>query len=340
MATPGETAQVTVPADQAWTESGLYLEPGTYRFEATGEWRSFASGPARTATPPGGMRWAPSNVWYSEPLRAPCVPSCATGGPTWSAYAGNQMAVDVPAGPRRERTDRRGRNDRVRRRAPRDRRGTRQKCTGPATSTRFPTMPGAATATTAVPYSSASRAPSPTPGRRHTVPAPPHVSAGDVSSSSPCSAHGASRPRAGAKAGLRQTLPATSDGTPRKAPMPAKKATAPSAKKARKTQQAAGEQGPARRTAAVHPDQGRGLPARPEHLLDRHRLQGHRRRADAGARRCSSRSTRSTQRRRRWRRWEPPRAGVDHGRRRGGPHRRARAQLRAGVPGGGRAGHR
>jgi hypothetical protein len=42
LATPGDTAQVTVPADQAWTESGLYLEPGTYRFEATGEWRSFA----------------------------------------------------------------------------------------------------------------------------------------------------------------------------------------------------------------------------------------------------------------------------------------------------------
>jgi hypothetical protein len=42
LARPGATAQVTVPAGQAWTESGLYLEPGTYRFEATGEWRSFA----------------------------------------------------------------------------------------------------------------------------------------------------------------------------------------------------------------------------------------------------------------------------------------------------------
>jgi hypothetical protein len=42
LAAPGATARITVQADQAWTATGLYLEPGVYRFEATGEWRSFA----------------------------------------------------------------------------------------------------------------------------------------------------------------------------------------------------------------------------------------------------------------------------------------------------------
>jgi uncharacterized protein (DUF2235 family) len=37
---PGDTAAVTVPADAAWTATGLYLEPGTYRFSAAGRWRS------------------------------------------------------------------------------------------------------------------------------------------------------------------------------------------------------------------------------------------------------------------------------------------------------------
>jgi len=37
---PGDTATVTVPGDRAWTATGLYLEPGTYRFSAAGQWRS------------------------------------------------------------------------------------------------------------------------------------------------------------------------------------------------------------------------------------------------------------------------------------------------------------
>jgi hypothetical protein len=40
LAGPGDTATVSVPADQAWTTTGLYLEPGTYRFAAAGRWRS------------------------------------------------------------------------------------------------------------------------------------------------------------------------------------------------------------------------------------------------------------------------------------------------------------
>src|SRR3954447_12772012 len=44
---PGDTATVTVPADAAWTATGLYLEPGTYRFSAAGRWRS------------GGGSWGP-----------------------------------------------------------------------------------------------------------------------------------------------------------------------------------------------------------------------------------------------------------------------------------------
>jgi hypothetical protein len=36
----GHSAEVTVEARQGWTATGLYLDPGTYRFAATGEWRS------------------------------------------------------------------------------------------------------------------------------------------------------------------------------------------------------------------------------------------------------------------------------------------------------------
>jgi hypothetical protein len=36
----GTEAEVVVEAGRGWTETGLYLEPGTYQFEATGEWCS------------------------------------------------------------------------------------------------------------------------------------------------------------------------------------------------------------------------------------------------------------------------------------------------------------
>jgi hypothetical protein len=43
LALPGDIAQVVVPADQSWTATGLYLEPGEYRFAASGEWSSAGS---------------------------------------------------------------------------------------------------------------------------------------------------------------------------------------------------------------------------------------------------------------------------------------------------------
>ncbi len=48
LARPGDSGRVDVRADRSWTDTGLYLEPGTYRFTATGQWRSagFAAGPA------------------------------------------------------------------------------------------------------------------------------------------------------------------------------------------------------------------------------------------------------------------------------------------------------
>jgi hypothetical protein len=54
LAAPGDTARITVPADRAWTETGLYLAPGTYRFRATGEWRSFTE---RTGPDGDTTRW-------------------------------------------------------------------------------------------------------------------------------------------------------------------------------------------------------------------------------------------------------------------------------------------
>ncbi len=43
LALPGDTAEVVVPADQSWTATGLYLEPGDYRFAASGDWSSAGS---------------------------------------------------------------------------------------------------------------------------------------------------------------------------------------------------------------------------------------------------------------------------------------------------------
>jgi Uncharacterized alpha/beta hydrolase domain (DUF2235) len=43
LATVGEATRIAVPAEAAWTNTGLYLEPGTYRFDATGTWRSAGS---------------------------------------------------------------------------------------------------------------------------------------------------------------------------------------------------------------------------------------------------------------------------------------------------------
>ena len=43
---------MSVPADRSWTATGLYLEPGTYSFAATGRWSSAGSscGPAGDAS--------------------------------------------------------------------------------------------------------------------------------------------------------------------------------------------------------------------------------------------------------------------------------------------------
>jgi hypothetical protein len=40
LSSPGDVATVPVPAERAWTATGLYLEPGTYRFAAAGRWSS------------------------------------------------------------------------------------------------------------------------------------------------------------------------------------------------------------------------------------------------------------------------------------------------------------
>jgi hypothetical protein len=54
----GDVGEVSVPADRSWTATGLYLEPGTYRFAAAGRWSSAGSscGPAgdTSARHPGG----------------------------------------------------------------------------------------------------------------------------------------------------------------------------------------------------------------------------------------------------------------------------------------------
>jgi hypothetical protein len=47
---PGESKTIEVFAHQSWNETGLYLEPGDYRFTAEGQWRDadILSGPAGT----------------------------------------------------------------------------------------------------------------------------------------------------------------------------------------------------------------------------------------------------------------------------------------------------
>ncbi|WP_433786779.1 DUF2235 domain-containing protein [Actinomycetospora sp. CA-101289] len=49
----GETAEVVVEADQSWSATGLYLEPGTYRFTATGRWGT----PLGGGGPSGAAAW-------------------------------------------------------------------------------------------------------------------------------------------------------------------------------------------------------------------------------------------------------------------------------------------
>jgi hypothetical protein len=49
----GETAEVVVEADQSWNATGLYLEPGTYRFTATGRWGT----PLGGGGPAGAAAW-------------------------------------------------------------------------------------------------------------------------------------------------------------------------------------------------------------------------------------------------------------------------------------------
>lgn len=51
--TIGDSTQVIVMADRAWNATGLYLEPGTYRFTATGRW----STPLGGGGPSGAARW-------------------------------------------------------------------------------------------------------------------------------------------------------------------------------------------------------------------------------------------------------------------------------------------
>jgi hypothetical protein len=50
---PGSAAELVVEANRGWTGTGLYLEPGTYQFDAAGEWRSAwdTCGPAGDTSP-------------------------------------------------------------------------------------------------------------------------------------------------------------------------------------------------------------------------------------------------------------------------------------------------
>jgi T6SS, Phospholipase effector Tle1-like, catalytic domain len=50
---PGEEAEVTVEANEGWNPTGLYLEPGRYRFAAAGEWRT----PLGRSGPQGVKPW-------------------------------------------------------------------------------------------------------------------------------------------------------------------------------------------------------------------------------------------------------------------------------------------
>lgn len=54
----GETATVEVQAHELWNDTGLYLEPGAYRFAPTGQWRSGSawSGPGGAVARPGTLR--------------------------------------------------------------------------------------------------------------------------------------------------------------------------------------------------------------------------------------------------------------------------------------------
>lgn len=63
LAQPGDSGRVDVPADRSWTDTGLHLEPGTYRFTAAGQWRSagFAAGPGGDTS-----TWRPSGNLFSR----------------------------------------------------------------------------------------------------------------------------------------------------------------------------------------------------------------------------------------------------------------------------------
>jgi hypothetical protein len=54
LAVSGATGSFDVPADRAWTQTGLYLEPGTYRFDAAGEWRDLTGSAGPDGHQPGG----------------------------------------------------------------------------------------------------------------------------------------------------------------------------------------------------------------------------------------------------------------------------------------------
>jgi hypothetical protein len=67
LAEVGDTAEVVVRADRGWTATGLWLEPGTYCFEADGEWRSAGDscGPAGDTS-----RWHLSGGLFSTIIGA------------------------------------------------------------------------------------------------------------------------------------------------------------------------------------------------------------------------------------------------------------------------------
>jgi uncharacterized protein (DUF2235 family) len=103
---PGEKADVLVDVRRGWNATGLYLEPGTYRFTASGEW----STPFGRSGPAGLPRWPvvgrlrqggrPGRTRSSRPPRQP-------GRGTGRCPSGGGRAADGAHRGRRRRGDRR-----------------------------------------------------------------------------------------------------------------------------------------------------------------------------------------------------------------------------------------
>jgi Uncharacterized alpha/beta hydrolase domain (DUF2235) len=154
LALPGDTAEVVVPADQSWTATGLYLEPGDYRFAASGDWSSAGS---RSGPDGDTSKWHFSGGLFSRIIgvaekglravvnnpEAELLGTRREPGLPYMSLVGN-VANELPD---REATSYRTR------RSPSGR-APRPPSDEPATCTRSPTTRWASTATTTARYDS------------------------------------------------------------------------------------------------------------------------------------------------------------------------------------------